>query len=87
MRAMALEDYKVIDSGSLPEIYDLNSDLTEQNNLVNTIAPDKRSKWVGLMPEIPQKYFARKAGSDSRRSVENLSQEEQDSLRALGYLE
>ena len=86
LRGLAASTRKLIDDGQTLEIYDLTIDLAEQNDLFATTSPIERERLLRLMTEMP-KETADDSNVDARRQKNNnLTPDEKEVLRALGYI-
>ena len=82
-RAVAQGAYKLIDKGNLQEMYNLTRDLKEQENLTGRAFLAKRRSLFASMPELP----VDPSDASEQSEKENLSEDDRETLRALGYLE
>jgi arylsulfatase A-like enzyme len=82
-RAVAQGAYKLIDKGNLQEMYNLTRDLKEQENLTGRAFLAKRRSLFASMSEMP--IDSSEAPEQSEK--ENMSEDDRETLRALGYLE
>jgi arylsulfatase A-like enzyme len=82
-RAVAQGAYKLIDKGNVQELYNLTRDLREQKNLVGEAVLAKRRRLLASMPELPADSYE----AAGQPETEDLSEEDEETLRALGYLE
>jgi arylsulfatase A-like enzyme len=82
-RAVAQGAYKLIDKGNVQELYNLTRDLREQKNLVGEAVLAKRRSLLASMPELPVDSYE----AAGQPETEDLSEEDEETLRALGYLE
>ena len=83
VRAIADGKQKMIDFGDRAELFDLVLDTAEQKNLIRKVRLRNRSALVRLMPELPDEPIT--SGKES--PLADLSEEQKEALRALGYIE
>jgi hypothetical protein len=82
-RAVAQGAYKLIDKGNVREMYNLTRDLKEQENLVGGAFLAKRQSLFASISEMP----VESSELPEKSETENLSADDEKTLRALGYLE
>jgi hypothetical protein len=83
VRAIVDGKQKLIDFGSRAEIFDLTIDTAEQKDLIREVRRRDRRALLRLMPVQPDVPIT--PGKES--ALADLSEEQKEALRALGYLE
>ncbi len=86
LRAVRLDDWKLIQGGGVTELYDLREDPEEQRGRVSDLSADRRRRLVGLLHAL-----ATLVGDDDPEAVlaqarGELDPERRAALESLGYL-
>ena len=88
LRATAAGTRKLIDNGHTQQIYDLTTDLDEQNDLFIRMSSVERNHLFRLLPEMPNKIRHEDTGVIAPgQQDDGLTEEDREGLRALGYLD